>query len=162
MWKWKLAFPSELPFWELESRWTLEPSESDCKGQNTSHWGILYIIEKLLKYKCLKWAFMTHLDICNTSYGKNKGWESKLTNWLPTIKSWESTWLPCKKVVCDTPLESSCQELQLCFKSHPDRRFEHEIIAQQSCESSNLSSFETPLWESRDKKPFGCGLHGEV
>jgi hypothetical protein len=38
----------------------------------------LYIIGKLLKHKCLKWARMTHLDIWNTSYGQKKGRES---NW---------------------------------------------------------------------------------
>ncbi len=37
-----------------------------------------YIIGKLLKCRCPKWACMTHLDICNTSYGQKKGWES---NW---------------------------------------------------------------------------------
>jgi hypothetical protein len=37
--------------------------ESDCKGQNTLDWGVLYIIGKLLELKCLKWARMTHLDI---------------------------------------------------------------------------------------------------
>jgi hypothetical protein len=31
------TLPSELPFWELESRWTPKLLESDCKGQNTSH-----------------------------------------------------------------------------------------------------------------------------
>jgi hypothetical protein len=78
VWGWRLPLPSELPFWELESRWTSEPSKSNCRGQNTSHWRVLYIIEKLLKWKCLKWARITHLDICNTSYGKKKGRES---NW---------------------------------------------------------------------------------
>jgi len=29
-----LTLPSELPLWELEFRWTLEPSKNDCKGQN--------------------------------------------------------------------------------------------------------------------------------
>jgi hypothetical protein len=28
-------------------------------------------------------------------------------------------------VACDTPLESSPQELQLCFRPHLDQRFEH-------------------------------------
>jgi hypothetical protein len=32
--EWTFALPSELPLWELESRWTLEFSKSDCKGQN--------------------------------------------------------------------------------------------------------------------------------
>ncbi len=27
----------------------------------------------------------------------------------------------------------------------------------QSCGSPNLGNFETPTWESQDKKPFGCG-----
>ncbi len=45
----------------------------DCRGQNTSHWGILYIIGKLAKCRCWKWPHMGHLDICSTSYGKKKG-----------------------------------------------------------------------------------------
>jgi hypothetical protein len=77
-WKWRLTLPSELSFWELESQWTPEPSKSDCKGQNTLHWGDLYIIKNIWKCRCLKWARMTRLDICNTSYGKKKGQES---NW---------------------------------------------------------------------------------
>jgi len=51
-------------------------SKSDCKGQNSMDWKVLYTIRKLLKHKCLKWARMTHLDIWNTSYGQRKGWES--------------------------------------------------------------------------------------
>jgi hypothetical protein len=39
---------------------------------------VLYIIRKLLKHRCPKWARITHLDICNTSYGQKKGRES---NW---------------------------------------------------------------------------------
>jgi hypothetical protein len=152
VWKWRLTLPNELPFWELESQWTLEPLKSNCKGQNTSHWRVLYIIEKLLKFRCLKWACMTHLDIYNTSYGKKKGQESKLAIWLPTTKSQESTQLPCVQVACNRPLESFGRELQLCFRHHPNRRSEHEVIALQSCRSSNLGSFKTPLWESKDKK----------
>jgi len=37
---------------------------------------VLYINEKLLKRRCLKWARITHSDICNTSYGQKKGRES--------------------------------------------------------------------------------------
>ncbi len=37
-----------------------------------------YIIGKILEFKCLKWACMTHLDIWNTSYGQKKSRES---NW---------------------------------------------------------------------------------
>jgi hypothetical protein len=65
-------------FGELESWWTPEFLERDCKGQNPSPWGVLYIIENILKRICLKWACMTHLDIWNTSYGQKKGQKS---NW---------------------------------------------------------------------------------
>ncbi len=66
----------EIEAWE--SSGTPEISEFDCRGQNTTHWGVLYIIGKLSKCKCQKWARMGHLDICNTHYGKKKGRES---NW---------------------------------------------------------------------------------
>ncbi len=62
----------------LESSGTLENSEDDCRGQNTSHWGVLYTIEKFLKCRCPKWPRMSHLDICSPSYGQKKGRES---NW---------------------------------------------------------------------------------
>ncbi len=56
----------------------LKISELDCRGQNTSPWGVLHNIRKLSKCKCRKWPHMSHLDICSTSYGKKKGRES---NW---------------------------------------------------------------------------------
>jgi len=39
-------------------------------------YNVLYIIEKILECRCLKWARIAHLDIWNTSYGQKKGWES--------------------------------------------------------------------------------------
>jgi hypothetical protein len=56
-----LTLPSELPFWELESQWSPESSESDCRGQNRLDWWITYIIGNILERKCLKWVYMTHL-----------------------------------------------------------------------------------------------------
>jgi len=60
--EWTFTPPSELPFWELESRWTLKFLESNCRGQNPLDWGGPYIIRKLLEHRCLKWDFL-HLDI---------------------------------------------------------------------------------------------------
>ncbi len=61
-----------------ESFGTPKTSKFGFKGWNTSPWSILYIIGKLSKCKCQKWPFMSHLDICSTSYDKKKGWEP---NW---------------------------------------------------------------------------------
>jgi hypothetical protein len=66
----------EMGTWE--STGIPKTSEFDCRGQNASHYGVIYIIGKLLKRRCRKWAHMSHLDICSISYGKKKGWES---NW---------------------------------------------------------------------------------
>ncbi len=63
---------------ELESSGTPECSELDNKGKNTSHWGVLGVIGKVLKRKYRKWPCIGHLDICSPSYGQKKGRES---NW---------------------------------------------------------------------------------
>jgi len=63
----------EMGTWE--SSRTPEISKFNCKGQNTSPWGIPYIVGKLSKCRCQKWPCMSHLDICSTSYGKKKGRE---------------------------------------------------------------------------------------
>jgi len=61
-----------------ESSGTPKISEFNCRDQNTLHWNFFYIIEKISKCRCRKWAHMDHLDICSISYGKKKGRES---NW---------------------------------------------------------------------------------
>jgi hypothetical protein len=63
---------------DLESSGIPESLEFDSKGQNTSPWGVLGFIGKVLKCRCLKWPRIGHLDICSPSYGQKKGRES---NW---------------------------------------------------------------------------------
>jgi len=86
----------------------------------------------------------------------------KLAVWLPIIKSQKSTRPWCVQVECNTPLESSRGELQLCFKPHPNQRSEQRVMIVQSSRSPNQDNFGTPPWESCDKKPFGCGCHKEA
>jgi hypothetical protein len=62
--------------WEMKSRWTPKTLESDCRGQNSRACDVFYIIEKIFKRRCLKWARIAHLDIWNTSYDQKKGQES--------------------------------------------------------------------------------------
>ncbi len=86
----------------MESSGTPECSELDSKGQNTSHWGVLGVIENVLKRRYRKWPRIGHLDICSPSYGQKKGWES---NWqfdsrprkvgnrpLPDVRFGSATW----------------------------------------------------------------------
>jgi hypothetical protein len=86
----------------------------------------------------------------------------KLTIWLPTIKSRESSRCRCVQVECDTPLESSWGELQVCFTPHLNRRSKLGVMSSQSPRSPNRDNFETPPWESWDKKSFRCRCHGQT
>jgi hypothetical protein len=85
---------------DLESSGTPECLEFDSKGQNTSDWGVLGVIGKILKCRCPKWPCIGHLDICSPSYGQKKGRES---NWqfdsrplkvgnrpLPDVSRWSA------------------------------------------------------------------------
>jgi hypothetical protein len=65
-------------FGSCSPKWTLESSKGHCRGQNSLDWSVFYIIGKLLKFRCLKWARLTHLGTCNINYGQKKGWE---LNW---------------------------------------------------------------------------------
>jgi len=86
----------------------------------------------------------------------------KLTVSLPTTKSQDSTQFQCVQVKCNTLLESSRGELQLWFRPHPDPSLGWEVMNAQSPVNPNRDSFGTPLWESREKEPFGCKCGREL
>jgi len=70
--------PSTWKSWDLESSGTPECSELDSKGQNTSHWGVLSVVEKVLKRRYRKFPGIGNSNISSPSYGQKKGRES---NW---------------------------------------------------------------------------------
>jgi hypothetical protein len=74
---------------------------------------------------------------------KERPW-IKLVVWLPTIKSWESTWFLSVLVACNIPLKRSRQRLQLFFRLHCNRRVAHKVMRPQSCGSPNAENFGTP------------------
>jgi len=84
----------------------------------------------------------------------------KLTIWLLTTKSQESTSSWRLKMECDGALESYRGELQLWFRPHSNQRLEPGVVSVQSPGSPTWNSFGTPTWESWEKKPFGCGSRG--
>ncbi len=86
----------------------------------------------------------------------------KLAIWLRTTKSQESTRSQCVQVECDTLLESSWGELQVFFRPYPNWRSELGVMSSQSLGSPNWDTFETPPWESRDKRSFRCKSRGQT
>jgi hypothetical protein len=145
----------------LKSSETPETSERNCKSQNTSHWGVLYTLERSWSVDVengLAWTFR---------YLQHKLWSKerlrvKLAVWLPTTKSRELTRPRCVRVECKTLLKSSWGELQVCFTLHPNQRSKLGVMSSQSPRSPNQDSLGTPPWESRDTKPFGCRWHGQT
>jgi len=66
------------------------------------------------------------------------------------------------QIECNTPLESSQQELQLYCKPHPDWRSEQEVMAPQSYESPTLTILGLSFGSPETKRPFGWGPCGEA
>jgi hypothetical protein len=153
------SFTPKMGTWE--STEIPEISKFDCKGQNTSHGGVLYIIGSYWSVDVkngLAWAILTSI----TQVMIKRKARSQTTSWLLTTKSRELTRARYVQVEYNTPLESSRRGLQLFFRPHYNRRSAQEVMCFQNCESPSCWNFETPSWESQDKKPFGCGPHGEL
>ncbi len=117
---------------ELESSGTPECSELDSKAQNTSPWGVLSVIGKVLKCRCPKWPHIGHLDICSPGYGQKKGRESNWQFDSRPLKSRESTCSRRALWECDTALESSLPGLQDWFRPCCDPRSGRGVMAVQS------------------------------
>jgi hypothetical protein len=86
---------------------------------------------------------------CSFGHLKHKLWPKEgpgveLAVWLPTTKSRESTSSRCPIRECNMALESSRQELQLCFRSHRDPRSARKVMRLQSPGSPIWRDFGTP------------------
>ncbi len=101
---------------------------------------------------------MTHLGTLNTSYGQKKGRMSNQQCDSRPLKVGNHL----NFLTCPIPLKSSQQGLQLCFKPHLNWRFASKVMGPQSRRNPNLGNFETPTWESQDKKTFECQSHGQA
>jgi hypothetical protein len=64
---------------DLGSSRTPECLEFDSRGQNTSHWGVLGVIGKVLKHRYLKWSRMVIWTSAAQVMGKRRG-ESQIDN----------------------------------------------------------------------------------
>jgi hypothetical protein len=145
--------------WECKRMWGNRPSHSQGNSHFGSFGGLPNFQSAIVGVKTGLHNPFGHL--------KHKLWPKerlgiKLTVWLPTTQSWESTKFPCVQVVCNMPLESSWRGLQLWFRPHFNQRSAHKVMRSQSCGSPNVDNFGTPKWEYQDKKPFGCKPRGEV
>jgi hypothetical protein len=149
----------------LESSGTPINSELELKGQNTSHWGVLSVIGKVLKCRCLNWPRIGHLNIWNPSYGQKKGRES----------NWQFDSRPLK--VGNRPLLDVCSKVrhgvgklskrattlvQTSSRSELGARSYGSPKSRDSKPRQFWDNFGIPPWEFREKEPFGCSLRAEL
>jgi hypothetical protein len=150
---------------DLESSRTPECLEFDSKAQNTSHWGVLGVIKKVLKRRCRKCPRIGNLDICSASYGQKKGRES----------NWQFDSRPLK--VGNRPIfyirfESTTRRWKELDEGY---NFGLDLVAIRLCSRELWApkvpglhpgqfrdSFGTPTWVSWEKKPLRCSLGGEA
>ncbi len=121
--------PNTWKSWDLESSGTPECSELENKGKNTSHWGVLGVVGKVLKRKYRKCPRIGNLDICSSSYGQKKGRES---NWQFDSRPLkvENRWCPIRE--CNMPLERSQRGVQFWFRPRCDPILQSGVMAVQS------------------------------
>ncbi len=158
--EWTLTLPKQLPLWEMESRWTLKTSESDLRSQNSMACGVIYIIEKILKRRCLKWARIAHSDIWNTSYGQKKGRKSncqfdsrpeKVKNRLDLfVYRWCATY-HWKALDKSYNFSLDCTSIGGFFAKLWGSKVAGVPVG-------GISGF--PLGSPKREKPFGCRFHG--
>ncbi len=163
MWGWS---PTLGKSEDLESSGTPECSELDSKAQNTSHWGVLGVIGKVLERRYRKWPRIGHLNICSPSYGQKKGRES----------NWQFDSRPLKvgnRPLVNLRIESAIRRCKDLAKGY---KFGLDNVAIRLC-SRELwvpkvtglhpgqfrDNFGTPTRESREsweKVTFGRGCRG--
>jgi hypothetical protein len=150
---------------DLESSGTPECLELDSRTQNTLHWGVLGVVEKVLKRRYRKWPRIGHLDICRPSYGQKKGRES---NWqfdsrplkvgnrpLPDIRIGRATWR-WKALAESYNFGSDLVLIRLGSREI----WAPKVPGLQPGQFQD--NFGTPTWESRENVPFGCSSRGEL
>ncbi len=148
---------------DLESSGTPECSELDSKGKNTSHWGVLDVVGKVLKRRYRKCPRIGNSDIFSPSYGQKKGRES---NWrfdsrplkvgnrfLPDIRSERATW-PWKDLDEGYNFGLDLVAIQVC--SRELWRFKVPGVPP----GQFRDSIGTPFRESREFVPLGCRCGG--
>jgi len=150
---------------DLESSGTPECLEFDNRDQNTSHWGVLGVIGKVLKCRCPKWPCIGHLDIYSPSYGQKKDRESNWQFDSRPLKVGNRPLLDIRIRITTWRWKALEESYNFGLELVLIRLGSREIWAPKV---SGLQprqfrdNFGTPTWESRENVPFGCSSCGEL
>jgi hypothetical protein len=150
---------------DLESSGTPECLGFDSKAQNTSHWGVLGVIGKVLKRRYRKWPRIGHLDICRPSYGQKKGRES---NWQFDSRPLKVRNRPLPDLLMDSATWR-WKDLNEGYNFGWDlvaiwlrirELWAFKVLGLQP--GQFWDNFGTPTWGSWEKEPFECSPRGAL
>jgi len=144
----------------LESSGTPECSELDIKAQNTSHWGVLDVIEKVLKRRYRKWPRIGHSDIYSPSYGQKKGRKSNRQFDSRPLKVGNRP-LPDVSLKSATRLRKLSTRATTLIQDSSQSKFRARSYACSKFRESSRDTFETPFRESQQNVPFGCSIRDQ-
>ncbi len=116
-----------------------------------------------MKRRCRKCPRILDLDTCSPSYGQKKGRESKWQFDSRPLKVEKSTSSRCPIRECDTPLKRSRQGYNFGLDLVAIQGQGKELRSLKVPGVRNRDTwwnFGTPIWESREFVPFGCGCGG--
>jgi hypothetical protein len=143
----------------LESSGTPECSEFDSKAQNTSHWGVLGVIGKVLKRKCRKWPRIGNSDTFSPSYGQKKGQES---NWQFDSRPLKVGNRPLPDVALKSATRHDVGKLSMrattLIQGSSRSEFRARSYGRSKFQEFSRDNFGTPFRESKQNVPFGCSL----
>jgi hypothetical protein len=148
----------EMGTWEFFG--TLENSKLDCRGQNTSLWGVLYTIEKSWSLDVengFAWAIRTSAaQVTCERRVESQNWQFdsrplKVSNWPDSFAFRRRATYHWKGLDKDYNFSSDLIAIGGLHKN---------LCALKVAGVPSIAISGVPLGRSRDKKPFGCGPCG--
>jgi hypothetical protein len=125
-------------------------------SQVGSHFGSWSLNGKLLKLRCLKWAYMTHLSTTNTSCGWMKGRESKC--------QFDSRPLKVRNcfnfLTCRWRVTYSWKAFDKAYNFTSGLTLHKMLWASKVVRVPISWILGLSTWESWDKMTFGCNMYG--
>jgi hypothetical protein len=149
--------PNTWKSWDLESSGTPECSELDSKAQNTSHWGLLGVIGKVLKRRYRKCPRIGNSNIVAQVMGKRRAGSQTVDHEKSGIDLFPRSDLSVRHGVAKistraTTLVQTLLRSDSAVGSYGRSKFWE----------SRRDNFGTPFRESQEFVPFGCNLHCEL
>jgi len=144
----------------LESSGTPECSELNIKAQNTSHWGVLGVIRKVLKRRYRKWPRIGNSDIWAQVMGKRRA-GSQTNNLTPDHKKSGIDLFPTSPWKVQHGVGKLSTRATTLIQDSSRSEFGARSYGCSKFREFSRDTFGIPFQESQQNVPFGCSLRDQ-